>query len=174
MSVDLAARLRVIPDFPQPGISFKDITTLLKDAAAFGEAISRLAAACGQLEFEVVVAPEARGFIVGSALAQALNKGFVPVRKAGKLPAATLAGEYKLEYGTNRLEIHRDAVRPGQRVLVVDDVLATGGTILATLDLVQRLGGVVAGVAFLIELAYLPGRQRLREYPVFSVLNLES
>jgi len=172
--VDLVARLRVIPDFPRPGISFKDITPLLKDAAAFREAIGRLGAACGNLDFEVVVAPEARGFIVGSALAQALGKGFVPVRKAGKLPAVTLAGEYQLEYGASRLEIHRDAVRPGQRVLAVDDVLATGGTILATLDLIQRLGGVVAGVAFLIELAYLPGRQRLGEYRVFSVLSLET
>ncbi|MEW6524063.1 MAG: adenine phosphoribosyltransferase [Bacillota bacterium] len=172
--MDLAAKLRVIPDFPQPGISFKDITTLLKDAGAFKEAMDRLAGACRELDFDLVVAPEARGFIIGSALAYALGKGFVPVRKAGKLPGDSLVGEYQLEYGQDRLEIHLDAVRPGQRVLVVDDLLATGGTISATLDLVKRLGGEVAGVAFLIELAYLPGRQNLGEYHVITVIRLES
>jgi adenine phosphoribosyltransferase len=172
--MDLASKLRVIPDFPVAGVSFKDITTLLKDGPALREAIDRLAAACRELDFDLVVAPEARGFIVGTALAYVLGKGFVPVRKAGKLPAATLQGEYQLEYGQDKLEIHCDAVAPGQRVLVVDDLLATGGTIAATLDLVQGLGGVVAGVAFLIELAYLPGRSNLGAYEVRSVIRLES
>jgi adenine phosphoribosyltransferase len=172
--VDLAAKIRVVPDYPKPGISFKDITTLLVDGQAFKESIRLLAAECSGRECDVVVSPEARGFIVGSALAYELGVGFVPVRKKGKLPWKVIRGEYSLEYGTDTLEMHEDAIRPGQKVIVVDDVLATGGTISATLDLVERQGGVISAVAFLIELQYLPGRQNLGKYDVVSVLKLTS
>ncbi len=168
--MDLKSLIREIPDFPEPGISFKDITTLLKDGRALREAIDRLAEACRGYEAEVVVGPEARGFIIGAPLAYELGLGFVPVRKAGKLPAETVRGEYELEYGKSVLEIHRDAVRPGQKVLVVDDLLATGGTIGATIDLVEELGGEVVAVAFLIELTYLPGRENLKSREVISVI----
>ncbi|MGE5483938.1 MAG: adenine phosphoribosyltransferase [Ignavibacteriales bacterium] len=171
---DLEATLRVIPDFPKPGISFKDITTLLKHGEAFRESIRLMAAECRKRECEAIVSPEARGFILGSALAYELGVGFVPVRKKGKLPSRVVSGEYKLEYGTDTLEMHVDALRPGQKVIVVDDVLATGGTISATLDLVERVGAVISAVAFLIELAYIPGRQNLGKYDVISVLKLQS
>ena len=160
----------MIPDWPAPGISFKDITTLLKDGAALREAVRRLADAVRPLGPELVVGPEARGFIFGCPLAYELGIGFVPVRKAGKLPAETLRGEYVLEYGKDVLEIHKDAVNPGQRVVVVDDLLATGGTISATLDLVKALGAEVVGVAFLIELTDLGGRKALSDYDVVSIV----
>jgi adenine phosphoribosyltransferase len=172
--MDLQGKLRVVPDFPKPGISFKDITTLLKDGPAFRECIRLMAAQCRGREFDLVVSPEARGFILGGALAYELGVGFVPVRKRGKLPWKVIRGEYKLEYGMDTLEMHVDAVSRGQRVIVVDDVLATGGTISATLDLVEKVGGVISAVAFLIELTYLPGRENLRKYDVISVLKLES
>ncbi|MEW6032198.1 MAG: adenine phosphoribosyltransferase [Bacillota bacterium] len=167
---DLKARIREIPDWPKPGISFKDITTLLKDGEAWGAAVRQLADLCRPYRAEAVVAPEARGFIIGSALAYELGLGWVPVRKRGKLPAETLRSEYMLEYGADVLEIHRDALRPGERVIVVDDVLATGGTISATLGLVRRLGAAVAAVAFLVELTYLPGRERLAGLEVVSLI----
>lgn len=167
---DLKAMIREIPDWPKPGISFKDITTLLRDGSAWHSAISQLAELCRPFRPEVVVAPEARGFIIGSALAYALGAGCVPVRKRGKLPWETVRGEYLLEYGADVLEIHRDAVRPGARVLVVDDVLATGGTLAATIDLVEQIGGTVVGAALLIELTYLAGREKLSRYPVVSLI----
>ena len=172
--MDLAAKLRVIPDFPSPGISFKDITPILQDPKAWQFAIDSLKEACQSMDFDLIVAPEARGFILGSTLAYAMGKGFAPVRKAGKLPGDTVQGEYLLEYGTDSLELHRDAVKPGQRVLIIDDVLATGGTIAATIDLVKKLGGVVAGAGFLIELNYLQGRDKLDDCPMISVLSLDS
>lgn len=174
LSLSLAKKIRVIPDFPVAGVSFKDITTLLADPAAFRAGIDLLKGECEKFEFDVIVAPESRGFIVGSALAYAMGKSFAPVRKKGKLPWKTLTGEYKLEYGNDVLEIHRDAVKPGQKALILDDLLATGGTILATIDMVEKLGGVVSAVAFLIELTYIPGRANLtkRGYEVVSVIKL--
>ncbi|MGI6162550.1 MAG: adenine phosphoribosyltransferase [Bacillota bacterium] len=171
---DLIEAIRVIPDFPQKGISFKDITPLLRDPETFRKAIGALQNACKDIDFDIIVAPEARGFIVGSALAYVMGKGFAPVRKKGKLPWKTLKGEYQLEYGTDTLEIHEDAVRPGEKVLILDDLLATGGTIAATIDMVERLGGQVAAAAFLIELTYTPGRANLSKkgYKVISVLKL--
>jgi len=175
LSQELGSKLRVIPDFPQKGVSFKDITTLLADPVSFRKAIDALKEAVKDVDFDVIVAPEARGFIIGSALAYATGKAFAPVRKKGKLPWKTLSGEYQLEYGRDVLEIHMDAVKPGQRVLVLDDLLATGGTISATIDMVEKLGGVVAAVAFLIELTYIPGRANLSKkgYKVISVIKLE-
>ena len=172
---ELGKKLRVIPDFPVKGVSFKDITTLLGDADAFRAAIDALTKECEGVDFDIIVAPESRGFIIGSALAYAMNKAFAPVRKKGKLPWKTLSGTYKLEYGTDILEIHLDAVKPGQKVLVLDDLLATGGTISATIDMVEKLGGVVSAVAFLIELTYIPGRANLtkRGYKVISVIKLK-
>lgn len=167
---ELKARIREVPDWPEPGISFKDITPLLKDREAWRAAVKRMADLCRPFPAEAIVAPEARGFIMASALAYEMGLGWVPVRKRGKLPAATLASEYKLEYGADVLEIHRDALRPGEKVLVVDDVLATGGTVAATLDLVRQLGAEVSAVAFLIELTYIPGREKLADYEVVSLL----
>lgn len=168
--VDLAKKVRAVPNFPIDGIIFRDITTLLQDAEAFRAAIDRLCEQVRDLAVDVVVGMESRGFIFAAPLAYLLGVGFVPVRKLGKLPAETLSVEYELEYGTNTLEIHRDAIAPGQRVLVVDDLLATGGTVAATVDLVRQLGGEVVGTAFLIELPDLGGRARLDGHPVFTVL----
>ncbi len=174
LGVELASKLRVVPDFPVPGVSFKDITTLLSDVDAFHKAIQALKEMCGKLDFEVIVAPESRGFIIGSVLAYEMGKSFVPVRKKGKLPYDTICGEYQLEYGTDTLEMHSDAVKTGQKVLVLDDLLATGGTVLASIDMVERLGGVLSGTAFLIELTYMPGRSNLSErgYQVLSLIKL--
>jgi len=169
-SEELKACIREIPDWPEPGVSFKDITTLLKNGEAWRSAISQLASLCRDVGADVIAAPEARGFIIAAPLAYELGLGWVPVRKRGKLPAETIQGEYVLEYGADVLEIHRDALEPGQKVLVVDDLLATGGTISATLDLVRQLGGEVAAVAFLIELTYLPGREKLRDHKVISLI----
>ncbi|MDI3328787.1 MAG: adenine phosphoribosyltransferase [Alicyclobacillaceae bacterium] len=168
--MDFKSMIRVIPDFPQPGVSFKDITPLLKDGAAYRAAIDELAERLRPLGPEAVVGPEARGFVIGAPLAYALGVGFVPVRKAGKLPAETVSVEYELEYGYDRLEIHRDALRKGQRVVVADDLLATGGTIRSTIRLVEQLGAHVAASAFLIELTYLEGRAKLAGYHVLSLV----
>jgi adenine phosphoribosyltransferase len=167
---ELRAKIRDIKDFPTEGILFKDITTLLKDAGAFRYVIDRLAARYQDQAVEVVVGIESRGFIFGGALAHQLNAGFVPVRKLGKLPAKTIEVEYELEYGRDALAIHEDAIQAGQRVLAVDDLLATGGTMAATLRLIEQLGGHVVGVAFLIELAFLHGRDKLRNYPLHSLI----
>ncbi len=166
----LKEKIRVIPDFPEPGIRFKDITTLLKDGKAYKQAIDLMAERCRGLNVDLVVGPEARGFIIGAPLAYALGVGFVPVRKVGKLPCDTIEGAYDLEYGKDRVEIHVDAIEKGQRIVVVDDLLATGGTINTTLELIKKLGGEIACIAFLIELTYLPGRKQLSEYDVLSLI----
>jgi len=168
--VHLKDKIRVIPDFPVEGIRFKDITTLLKDGPAFRKAIDDMAEMLKGVEADVVVGPEARGFLIGAPLAYKLGKGFIPVRKTGKLPAEVLEATYELEYGKDKLAIHKDAIEPGAKVLVVDDLLATGGTIWSTVDLVLQLGGQVTGIAFLIELTYLDGREKLAGHPVFSLL----
>lgn len=167
----LAVKIREIPDFPKPGVSFKDITPLMQDPAALREVIDRVAERFRAARVDQVIGIESRGFIFGAAIAYALGAGFVPARKPGKLPAATHACEYALEYGTDVLEIHCDAVRPGERVLIVDDVLATGGTAAAALELVRKLEGEVVGLTFLIELSSLGGRNKLRGLEAFSVLS---
>ncbi len=156
--MDLKNKIRVIEDFPKKGISFKDITTLLQDGEAYKYAIDLCIKKVENKEYDVIVGPEARGFLIGAPMAYAAKKAFVPVRKPGKLPFETIKYEYKLEYGTDVLEIHKDAIKPGQKVLIVDDLLATGGTILSTIKLIEELGGEVVGVLFLIELTFLDGR----------------
>lgn len=168
--MDFKEKIRVVLDFPTKDIRFKDITTLLKDGDAFHQAIDALAEPFRDKEIDIVVGPEARGFIVGVPVAYTLRAGFVPVRKPGKLPAETLTHEYKLEYGTDSLQIHKDAILPGQKVLIVDDLLATGGTIKATVDMVEALGGIVVGLVFLIELSYLEGRKKIENYHITSLL----
>jgi adenine phosphoribosyltransferase len=169
-AVDLAARIRSIPDFPKEGILFRDIMPLLQDAASLHETVDRLAAYGADKHVDVVFGAEARGFILGAAVAYALGAGFVCARKPGKLPFRVIRAEYALEYGTNSLEVHEDAIQPGQNVLVHDDLLATGGTAAAKCELVERLGGKVVGVAFIIELADLHGRDKLSGYDVFSLI----
>jgi len=168
--IDLAGVIRNVPDFPKPGIQFKDITTLLKDPAAFRQAIDQLTARYRDRGLAKVVAVESRGFIFGAALAYNIGAGFVPVRKPGKLPAETIKEEYALEYGTDALEIHKDAIAPGDRVLVLDDLLATGGTLAATCRLVERLGGRIEEVAAVIELAFLNGRAKLAGRPIHTLI----
>ena len=168
---DLKALIREVPDFPKPGILFYDITTLLKDPKGLKGIIDRLKEHYASAGVDVVLGIEARGFIFAPALAYALGVGFVPVRKPKKLPAATQRVEYALEYGTDVLEIHADAIQPGQRVLVVDDVLATGGTAAAVTRLIEALGGTVAGLGFVIELDFLHGRNKLDGYDVFSMIH---
>jgi adenine phosphoribosyltransferase len=170
---DLRARIREIPDFPKPGILFYDITTLLKDAAAFKEAVELMTAPFKGEKVDLVVGMESRGFIFSAPMAIEMGAGFVPVRKLGKLPAETVSVEYALEYGTNTLEIHKDAIAPGQRVLVVDDLLATGGTAAASVRLVERLGASVDALLFVIELTGLGGRERLSGYRVEALLDFE-
>ena len=166
----LRAAIRDVPDFPKPGIVFKDITTLLRDASLFRRSLDLLTVLCGDLAADKVVAIESRGFILGGVLADRLGLGFVPVRKPGKLPAKTLKATYALEYGTDSLEIHEDALRSGERVLVIDDVIATGGTAQAVAELCGRLGARVSGFAFLIELAFLEGRSKLAGHEVLSLI----
>jgi adenine phosphoribosyltransferase len=167
---DLRAKIREIPDFPKPGILFYDITTLLKDAAAFKESIELLTEPFRAMKIDMVVGMESRGFIFSAPMATQLDAGFVLVRKLGKLPAETVSVEYSLEYGTNTLEMHKDALQPGQKVLIVDDLLATGGTVLGTIDLVKQLKAEVVGLAFLVELVFLKGRERLGEQKIHSVV----
>ena len=167
---DLRAKIREIPDFPKPGILFYDITTLLKDPQAFEESIKLMLEPFRDKKIDAVVGMESRGFIFSAPMAIELKAGFVPVRKLGKLPAETASVEYALEYGTNTLEIHKDALQPGQNVLIVDDLLATGGTVLGTIDLVKTLKAEVVGLAFLVELLFLKGRERLGDYLTHSVI----
>lgn len=167
---ELRAKIREIPDFPKPGILFYDITTLLKDPIAYHESIDLMLAPWREDRIDLVVGMESRGFIFSAPMAYVLDAGLVPVRKLGKLPAETITVEYALEYGSNTLEIHRDAIQPGQRVLIVDDLLATGGTVRGTIDLVERLQGEVVGLGFLVELEFLDGRDRLQGLRVESVV----
>jgi adenine phosphoribosyltransferase len=165
--------IREVPDFPKPGILFYDITTLLKDAAGFKTVIDALQAHYRDTRVDLVLGIEARGFIFAPALAYALGAGFIPVRKPNKLPAKTVRETYQLEYGTDSLEIHADAIQPGQNVLIVDDLLATGGTAAAVGRLVEKLGGKVAGFGFVVELDFLHGREKLPGYDVFSLLQYD-
>jgi adenine phosphoribosyltransferase len=168
---DLKSKIREIPNFPKEGILFYDITTLLKEAELFHRVIERLAKFYEDEKIDKVVAIESRGFILGSALAYRLKTGFIPVRKRGKLPSDVYETEYNLEYGSSVLAIHRDAIATGERVLIVDDLLATGGTIAATVDLIKQLDGVIIGIAFLVELVSLRGRNRLDGYEVMSLIS---
>jgi len=171
MSVEsLPDFIRAIPDYPQPGVTFRDITPLLGNGGALALATSSLAERFADVQIDRVIGIEARGFILGAPIAVALSAGFVPVRKAGKLPWAVVREEYELEYGTDKLEIHRDAIHPGERILIVDDVLATGGTAAATCRLAETLGGDVVGVGFLLELNALGGRSRLESRRIESLL----
>ena len=168
--MDLKEHIRHVPDFPKAGILFYDITTLLKDPAAYKEAIDLMLAPYLGEQIDLVVGMESRGFIFSAPMAYQLNAGLVPVRKLGKLPAETITVEYALEYGSNTLEIHRDAIESGQKVLIVDDLLATGGTVKGTIELIERLKGDVVGLAFLVELDFLKGRDRLDGRRVTSVI----
>jgi adenine phosphoribosyltransferase len=171
-AVDLRAHIREVPDFPRPGIGFKDLTPLFLDARALDAAVEGLIEGARPLDVDYVIAPEARGFVLGGALARALEAGFLPARKPGKLPAATVAVEYALEYGLDALELHADRL-DGARVLVHDDLLATGGTARAVAELVERIGGEVVGCAFVVELAFLGGRARLAPFPVHALVTFE-
>jgi adenine phosphoribosyltransferase len=166
----LKAKIRNVPDFPKPGILFYDITTLLRDPDGFRDVIAALAQPFRNQGVDLVVGIESRGFILGGAVAEALGAGFVPVRKPGKLPATSVRESYSLEYGTDALEIHEDAVEPGQRVVIVDDVIATGGTAKATASLVRKLGGTVHALAFLVELEFLKGREKLSGENIHTVV----
>ncbi|MDQ0231516.1 adenine phosphoribosyltransferase [Metabacillus malikii] len=168
--MDLKQFVTVVPDYPKPGIQFKDITTLMDNGDAYKYATDQIVEYAREKEIELVVGPEARGFIIGCPVAYSLGLGFAPVRKEGKLPREVIKVEYGLEYGKDVLTIHKDAIKPGQRVLITDDLLATGGTIEATIKLVEELGGVVAGIAFLIELSYLEGRKLLDGYDVLTLM----
>ena len=167
---DLKRRIRDIPDFPKPGILFRDITPLLSDGRAFHQAIDYIGGRYEDKKIDVVVGVEARGFIMGAALAYMLRAGNILIRKSGKLPYKTHRTTYALEYGTDTLEIHQDAFKPGQRVLIADDLLATGGTVSAAVDLVRQLGGEIVELAFLIELTALKGRENLKDYSIFSLI----
>ena len=168
--MDFKQYIRVIPDFPQQGIRFKDITTLLKDGEAYKAAINQIVDYVKEKEIDLIAGPEARGFVVGAPLSYSLGVGFVPIRKSGKLPAETIEARYNLEYGKDALSIHKDAIQPGQKVLIADDLLATGGTIETTINLIEKLGGTVVGAAFLIELSYLNGREKLKDIDIFSLV----
>jgi len=173
MSIDLKDYIREVPDFPKPGIGFKDISPLLKDARAFAQAIEEISRLCHDIpvKADALACPEARGFIFGAALAGHLGLGFIPIRKPGKLPYETSSVEYALEYGSDSVEMHVDAIEKGHRVLLVDDLLATGGTTKACIDLIEQSGGTVAACVFLIELTFLPGREVLEGYDVHSLIH---
>lgn len=170
MEIDLKNKIRDIPDFPKQGIVFKDITTLLQDPDALRLSVDLLAKQHKVDKIDKVVGIEARGFIFGAAVAYALNTGFIMIRKPGKLPYKTIKQTYELEYGTDAIEVHEDAVQPGERVLLVDDLLATGGTMAATTELITKIGGKVIGISFLIELTFLHGRERLKGYNIHSLI----
>ena len=165
--------VRSIPDFPEPGIIFRDVTTILKDADGLEQAINQLRDSLQDLDFDVVVGPESRGFIFGVPIAYLLHKGFVPVRKKGKLPCETVSMEYDLEYGSAVIEMHKDSIKPGQKVVIIDDLIATGGTTEAIIKLIESLGGEVVKICFVMELAGLNGREKLSGYEVYSAITYE-
>lgn len=169
--MDLKDKIRSIENFPQEGVLFRDITTLLKDAEGMKEAIDRMTAKLEGIDFDLILGPESRGFIFGMPVAYNMGKGFVPVRKAGKLPAEVVSKEYALEYGTATIEIHKDAIQPGQKVVIVDDLMATGGTAKAIVEMVEEMGGEVAALLFLIELDFLEGRKVLPDYKIESIIH---
>lgn len=168
--MDLKKYIKDIPDFPEPGFLFRDVTPLLADKDAYQESIRLLSDFAKEKKVDLVVGPEARGFLFGCPVALALNCGFVPVRKPGKLPREVVSQSYDLEYGSNEIQMHSDSIQPGQNVLIVDDLLATGGTVDAAVSLIEKMGGNVVGIAFLIELEALKGRELLKDYDVYSVL----
>ncbi|WP_428909237.1 adenine phosphoribosyltransferase [Niallia sp. Krafla_26] len=168
--MDLTRYVEIVQDYPKPGISFKDITPLMNNGEAYKYATDQIVEYAQEKQIDLVVGPEARGFIIGCPVAYSLGVGFAPVRKEGKLPRETVKVSYGLEYGKDVLTIHKDAIKPGQRVLITDDLLATGGTIDATIQLVEQLGGVVAGTAFLIELSELEGRKKLKGYDMLTLM----
>ncbi|EGQ22588.1 adenine phosphoribosyltransferase [Mammaliicoccus sciuri] len=168
--MDLKKFVTIVDDYPKPGVSFKDITTIMDNGEAYKYATDQIVEYAQDLDVDIIVGPEARGFIIGCPVAYALQVGFAPVRKPGKLPRETISVFYDLEYGQDELTIHKDAIKPGQRVLIVDDLLATGGTVGATVELVEKLGGVVAGCAFLIELSYLNGREKLTNHDIRALI----
>ncbi|MGJ0846071.1 adenine phosphoribosyltransferase [Tissierella praeacuta DSM 18095] len=168
--MELKSKIRIIEDFPEKGISFKDITTLLKDGKAFKDVIDRIVEDLKGKEIDYIAGPEARGFVIGSAVAYALGVGFIPIRKPGKLPAEVVSHKYELEYGSNTLELHLDAIENGKKVVVVDDLLATGGTILSVINLIESIGGEVVALEFLIELESLKGRKKLQDYHINSLV----
>ena len=169
----LEKSIRNIPDFPKPGILFRDVTTLIQNKVAFKKSVDLLAKKYKGKGFDKVVGVEARGFIFSAAVAHKINAGFVPVRKKGKLPYKTISTTYELEYGTDTLEIHQDAIAPGEKVLIIDDLLATGGTVKAVTELVNQLGGKIAGIGFVIELVDLHGKDKLKEYPLYSLIKFQ-
>ncbi|MFF3025056.1 adenine phosphoribosyltransferase [Gottfriedia sp. NPDC057948] len=168
--MNLKDYITIVPDWPKEGVQFKDISSLMNDGKAYKEATDQIVAYAKEKDVDLIVGPEARGFIVGCPISYALEIGFAPVRKPGKLPREVISYNYDLEYGTNTLTMHKDAIKPGQRILITDDLLATGGTIEATIKLVEELGGIVVGIAFLIELSYLEGRKKLEGYDIFTLM----
>lgn len=172
--MDFAKHIRSVPDFPKKGIVFRDITTLLRNAQALTASIDALADHFKDSGAQVIVGPESRGFIFGAALAYKMILPFVPIRKPGKLPAETVSESYELEYGADTIEIHQDAINPGDKVLMIDDLLATGGTMQAACKMVEKLGGEIVGIGFLIELSFIPGRKKLEQYSIFSLIDYES
>jgi adenine phosphoribosyltransferase len=168
--MDLKQYIQIVEDWPKPGIKFKDITPLMDNGKAYKYATDQIVKFAKEKEIDIIVGPEARGFIIGCPVAYAMEVGFAPVRKEGKLPRETIKVEYGLEYGKDVLAIHKDAIKPGQRVLITDDLLATGGTMEATIKLVEELGGIVAGLAFLVELTYLEGREKLAGYDILTLM----
>lgn len=168
--MDLRDYVTIVPNYPKEGITFKDITTIMDNGQAYKYATDEIVKYAKELDTDLIVGPEARGFIIGCPVAYALEIGFAPVRKPGKLPRETVSVDYELEYGHDTLTIHSDAIKPGQRVLIVDDLLATGGTIGATIELVEKLGGIVVGCAFIIELSYLNGREKIKGYDMRALL----
>ena len=168
--MNLESKIRNIQDFPKPGIGFKDITTLLKDGEAFKEAIDKIVENLKDKDIDYVVGPEARGFLLGAPVAYALGVGFVPIRKPGKLPAEVVSFEYDLEYGTDKIEMHKDSIEEGKKVVIIDDLLATGGTVEAATKLIESLGGEIVSIQFLIELEFLNGKEKLKGYDVESII----
>ncbi|BDR73428.1 adenine phosphoribosyltransferase [Clostridium tetani] len=171
--MDLKDKIRVIQGFPKEGISFKDVTTILQDKEAFKYTIDTLVEELKDKNVDVVVGPEARGFLFGAPLAYALGAGFVPVRKKGKLPSTTISSKYELEYGSDELEMHKDSIKPGQRVVIADDLLATGGTICSVIEMIESLGGEIVSINFLIELTDLEGREKLGKYDISSLVQYD-